>query len=475
ALLWTKRYNGTAGGTDYGNSIAVDYLGNVFVTGKTWTSTSNYDVITIKHNSSGDTVWTRRYNGPRNGSDEGLSICVDLSGNVYVTGKEEGTVGTHGIWENYITIKYNSAGTFLWGASYNGPGGDYDAAYSIAVDGSGNVYVTGESGGGSGGSGLPYQDYATIKYNSSGVLQWIKRYNGSSNGNDVARQLKIDVSGNVYVTGKCVQTSSNNDYATIKYNSAGTQMWVAVYTSAISNTDEANSLAVDRAGNVYVTGKSYGGASTLYDIATVKYNTSGVQVWVNIFNGLSNSSDEGKAITVDTSGNSYVTGYSNNITTAQDFQTIKYNSAGVQQWEIKYTNSGSAGSSDQAVSIYADNSGNVYAAGMSALDYAVVKYGVMTGIGNNHNTSPDGFSLEQNYPNPFNPTTNIQYMIAETGNVELAVYDVNGKEVMTLVNGMNNVGTYNIQVDASGLSSGVYFYKLVTSSFTDVKKMMLIK
>jgi len=70
ALLWTKRYNGTAGGTDYGNSIAVDYLGNVFVTGKTWTSTSNYDVITIKHNSSGDTVWTRRYNGPRNGSDE---------------------------------------------------------------------------------------------------------------------------------------------------------------------------------------------------------------------------------------------------------------------------------------------------------------------------------------------------------------------------------------------------------------------
>ncbi len=477
-MLWTKRFVGTGYGEDHGYAIAADGSGNVYVTGRTWMGTgSNNDIVTIKYNSLGDSVWVKKYNGAGSNHDEGNSIAVDASGNVYVTGTSYGTVSTHGLFQNYITIKYNSAGTQQWAASYNGPGTDNDYANSIAVDGSGNVYITGVSGGGSTGSGDTYDDYATIKYNSSGVMQWVARYTGvGSTGADMAYQLKLDALGNVYVTGKSTGTSSGYDYATIKYSTAGTLMWVSRYNGPDNDNDEAYSLALDRTGNVYVTGKSDGGASTLFDIATVKYNSLGVQQWVSRFNGSSSNNDEGKAITVDTASNIYVTGYSTNPATAQDFQTIKYNALGVQQWEIKYTNSSSAGSQDAAASIFADNSGNVYAAGMSALDYAVVKYAPLTGIQNqNQNEIPDNFSLEQNYPNPFNPNTNIEFNISKGGIVKLTVYDAAGRLVEELLNKDLNAGSYTINFNAVKLSSGAYFYRLEAEGFTSTKKMLLIK
>src|SRR5207237_8075237 len=126
-LLWSRRFAGTGYGEDHGYAIAVDASGNVFVTGRTWMGTANNnDIITIKYNSSGDSLWVKKYNGPGSNHDEARSIAVDASGNVYVTGTCYGTVSTHGLFQDYITIKYNSAGTQLWAASYNGPGTDDD-------------------------------------------------------------------------------------------------------------------------------------------------------------------------------------------------------------------------------------------------------------------------------------------------------------------------------------------------------------
>lgn len=90
-------------------------------------------------------------------------------------------------------------------------------------------------------------------------------------------------------------------------------------------------------------------------------------------------------------------------------------------------------------------------------------------------TEPNAFSLKQNYPNPFNPVTMIEYSIAKPEKVELKVFDLLGKEIATLVNNFQNPGSYHITFNASNLSSGIYFYKLVTGSFTDVKRMILIK
>ncbi len=90
-------------------------------------------------------------------------------------------------------------------------------------------------------------------------------------------------------------------------------------------------------------------------------------------------------------------------------------------------------------------------------------------------TTPDKFELSQNYPNPFNPITNINFSVPKSGSVKLVVFDAAGREVAELVNSNLNVGTYKVDFKASHLSSGVYFYRLVTSEFTEVKKMILVK
>jgi hypothetical protein len=100
---------------------------------------------------------------------------------------------------------------------------------------------------------------------------------------------------------------------------------------------------------------------------------------------------------------------------------------------------------------------------------------LFTGIEPIGNNVPDRFELSQNYPNPFNPVTNINFSIPKTGMVKLVVYDITGKQVQELVNGNYNAGSYKVDFNAALLASGVYFYKIETEGFTDVKKMMLIK
>jgi len=97
------------------------------------------------------------------------------------------------------------------------------------------------------------------------------------------------------------------------------------------------------------------------------------------------------------------------------------------------------------------------------------------GISNNGSEVPAQYSLEQNYPNPFNPTTNIKFGLPKSGNVKLAVYDVLGNEVSVIVNEFMQAGNYTADFDASKLSSGIYFYKLTSESFTETKKMILVK
>jgi hypothetical protein len=93
----------------------------------------------------------------------------------------------------------------------------------------------------------------------------------------------------------------------------------------------------------------------------------------------------------------------------------------------------------------------------------------------NEDVKPTEFALFQNYPNPFNPTTTIKYQLPEASFVSLKVYDMLGNEIETLVNNHQQAGNYELKFDASRLTSGVYFYKLITDKFTDIKQMMLVK
>jgi len=466
---WAARYNGPGNGTDYAFSIVVDGSGNVYVTGASNGGGTDYDYATIKYDASGVQQWVSRYHGPGGGQDFARSIAVDGSGNVYVTGGSPGS----GTFNDYTTIKYNSSGSQQWVSRYNGPDNSSDEAYSLALDGSGNVYVTGTSNG----TGT-FTDYATIKYNSAGVQQWASRYNGPGNLQDDANSVVLDSLGNVYVTGGSVGSGSNIDYATIKYNSSGAQQWAARYAGP-GSTDVANSIAVGSTGNVYVTGKSYV-TGTNYDYATIKYNSAGVQQWVQRYDfgpTGGDRDDQAFALVLDNLENVYVTGYSSGIS-FNDYTTIKYNSAGLQQWLARYNGPGN--NTDQASSIALDGLGNVYVTGRSVgsgtfYDYAVIKYSQSVGIRPISNEIPDKFSLSQNYPNPFNPVTNIEFSIPKSGNVNISVFDITGREAAVLVNEYLKAGIYKADFDGSNLPSGVYFYTIHSLDFTQTKKMILIK
>lgn len=379
-VQWVARYSGFANVPNAATAIAVDNAGNVYVTGSSPGINADFDFTTIKYNSAGAEQWVTKYNGPGNGEDYAVSLALDEAGNVYVAGNSSGI----GSGYDFATVKYNSAGVEQWAARYNGTGNTSDYLNALAVDNTGNVYVCGTVNNGN----FIDADYVTIKYNSAGSVQWVATYDGPGNSFDGARAISLDNAGNVYVTGLSSGLGGTSQYATIKYNSVGVEQWAARYNGPVSGTNRATSMVVDEASNVYVTGASYGGGANGedgYDYATVKYNSSGAQQWAARYDGPGHGYDGATNITVDAEGNVYVTGESKGVISSynfmyHDYATIKYDSLGVQLWEARYN--GPANSYDSPTGIALDAAGNVLVTGISSSsgayhypgDYATIKY-----------------------------------------------------------------------------------------------------
>ena len=347
---WVARYNGTGNSYDEAIGVAVDNSGNVYVAGTSRGSGTLNDYATIKYDSAGQQQWAALYNDPDHPDEQLNAMTIDASGNVYITGRS----GTNSIPYVCTTIKYDSRGQQQWIARYNAPNGAFGVA--IAVDSSGNTYVAAAAS-----DQFNTLFCATIKYNAAGDQQWIAEYHGGS-GADEPAAIVVDKAGNAYVTGT-TQICQGSDYLTLKYNSAGQEQWVARYSGPQEPLDAAKAIAVDNSGNVYVTGRSFN------DYATIKYNATGQQQWAAREVG-----GEGNAIALDGAGNVYVTGRK-----AADYGTIKYNAAGQQQWLARY-NGPPGNGSDVATAIVLDDASNVYVTGRSERttfgdsDYATVKY-----------------------------------------------------------------------------------------------------
>lgn len=367
AQVWVVRYNGRANANDDAYGLAVDEDGNVYVAGRSPGLGTGFDFATVKYNADGVQLWETRYDGPGNDIDELRGLVLDNACNVYVTGGSQ----DEDSYQDYATVKYNSAGVEQWVRRYSGEQIGPDYAWAIAVDIDCNVYVT----GGSYKEGTDI-DYATVKYTSAGEEQWVARYNGPGNDFDFAWDITVDDAGNVYVTGYSYDSLTCYDYATIKYDAEGKEQWVARYNGPADSIDHAYAVAVDEADNVYVTGWSFD-VNSDYDYATVKYNSAGVEQWVKRYNGPVNSDDRGWDITVDAEGNICVTGDSYGMTSASDFATMKYNPDGTLLWVMRYDGTGNE--SDQRPAIATDDACDVYISGGSmnssiSYDYATVKY-----------------------------------------------------------------------------------------------------
>lgn len=340
--LWTRRYNGPGNKDDGATSVAVSGDGStVFVTGGGTGLTSDFDFTTLAYNAStGAKQWVKTYNGPGNDYDQATALGVSPDGStLFVTGASRGT----GTRLDYATVAYDaSTGARSWVTRYNGPGNamDYATALGVSVDGA-IVFVTGHSRG----SGTS-DDYATVAYNAAtGVTLWTKRYDGPGHGSDMASALSVSPDGSaVVVTGESVATTSATDYTTVAYNpTTGAKIWLKRYNGPGNYADFAHAVKVSPdASTVFVTGESIGSDGG-WDYATVAYAASnGAELWVKRYSGPERRDDYANALGVSSDGSAvFVTGYSIGSANRFDYATVAYDaSTGARSWVTRYNGPG---------------------------------------------------------------------------------------------------------------------------------------
>lgn len=368
-VAWGVQFNGSGNADDFAEGIDIDNFENVYVTGTSTSTVGATECNTIKYNAFGTPQWNRPYTIEPNFLSQSIGIRVDNSGDLIVIG----TGFTIETANDALILKYNTSGTILWSERQNNfDHQSYeDIPYAITTDNLGNAYVVGASFD----NGTLY-DYLIIKYNTNGDTLWTYRYNSQYHDNDEAVAVAVDASKNVYVTGRSYSYSKGDDIVTIKFNENGIVQWIRTFNSSKDSTDRPTALSVDVAGNVYVFGYSYGG-NTGYDYVTIKYNTNGVQQWVNYFNSSTSADDLAAALCIDRVGNVYVTGYCTTTTSGNNILTVKYSPIGGLQWARYYN--GPANNDDIATAIAIDTLGNIVVVGSSvgvstSNDIVLIKY-----------------------------------------------------------------------------------------------------
>jgi hypothetical protein len=470
--VWVARYDPPENMDDIAFDLALYQDTYIYVTGYSGSEAGVYDYATVKYDSAGTELWTVRYNGPGNHWDRAEALVVDESGDIYVTGFSPG-IGTD---NDYATVKYDSAGNELWVARYNGPGNYHDAAVAITLDDQGDIYITGNSSG-----SITYADLTTVRYDPAGNEIWVARYNGPAGFHDAGNAVVTDDLCNVYVTGYSADSDTVDDIVTVKYDAAGNELWAMRYNGPANGFDRAYALVLDNACNVYVAGYSYG-IGTTSDITVIKYDSSGTELWVARYNGPGNGSDVGFDIALDAAGNVYVAGFSTGSGTFGDYIVIMYDPSGIQQWIARYNGPGDH--FDIINEITLDAADNVYVTGYSIstgvnFDYATLRY-LSPGVAEHDvSTIQNTRHALTVFPNPFYAKTIIHYHCDSNKNIDLAIRDVTGRLVRRFY---GQSCDHRISViwdgkDEKGkrLPGGIYFVCCANEMNMEVQKLVLLR
>lgn len=353
SVIWAKRVGGNM--REFGKSIAVDKIGNCYVTGAfnspsitigstiLYYASSDFNMFIVKYDANGNVIWAKSAGG----DSEGRGIAVDGNGNSYVTGFFRDShitfgsttlIDTVNVNNKIFIVKYDSSGNLIWAKKPMKSGSGY--ANKIAVDGAENSYIIGNfsstaiffgndtliNNGGSNGT----SDLFIIKCDTSGTVLWSKSAEGLYS--DFITGIAVDSSGNSYVAGSYDSptitfgstllinnsTGADDDMFIVKYDTNGSIIWA----KSVGGTydDIINDVSIDGSGNIYTTGFysnasiNFGGVTLTNnngldgysDIFLVKYDTSGSVVWGKSVGG--SNYDGGSGVDVDANGNCYVAG-----------------------------------------------------------------------------------------------------------------------------------------------------------------------
>jgi hypothetical protein len=335
---WGRQVSATSLDVAYG--VSADGLGNIYISGTTQTKlTVQYapeDGFTTKFDAAGNLLWTRKLGGTA--SDIQTGISADKLGNVFVSGSTETALsGVHQGYKDAYVSKYNSAGTLQWTRLLGTPGGTNIAEefYDAAADGLGNVFLAGFTIGSLAAPNQGDADVLVAKYNSAGTLVNVAQFGTA--GSEHATGIALDPSGNYFVTGSTTGDlagpilSSGFDAFLRKYSPDGSVLWTRQLGS--TGEDRALGIDIDDFGNAFIVGSTNGSLAGpiagAQDAFVSKYDPAGNLLWTRQFGG--NEDDRAQGVTADASGNVILTGWTETADQFDIFAT-KYDSAGNLIW-----------------------------------------------------------------------------------------------------------------------------------------------
>ena len=527
---WAKNFGGDY--TEMGRSVTVDLAGNIYVAGMfgsdsvTFGSTTlinpgivskDFNILITKLNDNGSVLWAKSAGGDK--YIDPTSITTDNFGNVYVVGSFNGDTITFGSFEltkkdtgnydyNYdmFIAKYDAVGTLIWAKSVGGNGGDN--ANTIIADAFGNIYIVGSFYSNSiifDSDTLTHSGMFVVKYDSDGNTLWAKNANGSTSVGAVSIAIN-PVNNNVCVVGGFSDSISldsfqliSNGYSDMfiaEYDTSGNVIWAK--NAGGYNDDGAISIAIDNIGFSYVLGSFnssvilFGGYNLMNtspptrDLFVAKYDTLGNVLWAKNAEGV--GTEFPCSISIDTSGNTYITGYYTSPLTFgtttlpyldyADIFLAKYNSDGNVLW----AKSVNTNIDERSYSIAVNTSGNVYITGFfssnsisfdsnilyingtsGSSDMFLAKLDAIADIEDIKNTN--SFTL---YPNPANDNIIIENTTFKINDDEIiSIYNIQGQLLL-----QQPIKQQKTEINISSFAGGMYYVKVENEKGIAVKKFI---
>jgi hypothetical protein len=512
--MWTRTFGGSR--LDWGYSVQQTSDGGYIITGYTNSYGLEWgDVWLIKTDSEGYMLWNHTF-GSSPSEDRGYSVQQTTDGGYIIVGYTSSYgAGGGDIW----LIKTNSNGDTLWTRTFGGSSSDY--GYCVQQTNDGGYIIVGLTHS----YGAGQSDVWLIKTDSSGDSLWTRTFGGSSYDYGYSVQQTSD-GGYIIVGYTSSYGAGNGDVWLIKTNADGGTLWTRTFGG--SNYDEGYSVQQTTDGGYIIAGEI--GTNPLYfDVCLIKTDPLGILQWRRTFGGSSN--DVGHSVQQTSDGGYVITGWTSSygagsgdvwlirlaaelpeLSLSPDSLNFNAEVGGTnpadQQFQI--TNAG-GGSFDYTLSentpwlTATPMSGgpipptdtvqvSVDISGLSAGDYEgeiIVTAPSAQGSPDTVHVSlhieasglqplqgneiPIQFALLPAFPNPFNPTTKLTFDIPWASEVKLNIYNIQGRWVTELFSGWCPAGTYHTTFDASDLPSGIYFCRMVSGNFTQVRKMLLLK
>jgi len=514
-LQWTDFTENFQNRYDGATKIIKDYQGNIITGGFSNSRTLSSDIVVIKYDATGNILWKKRIHDSSNRSINLSQMLSDTLGNIYLCGRIYLYL-TGGVYQNIaFTSKINSTGAIDWFTIND----SLSVASSLAFDGNGNIYEIGLV------YLAPYRyksalskydtfgnilwtkhitdscagftqciladarvnfylsqtqvnslsnslDITLLKTDSSGAVLWRRDFNGPASYADVFNNLVLDANQNPILVG--YSDDLDYDMIVLKYDSSGNYLWNFRYAGSGNGWDMAYDVAVDLHNNIYVTGSS-DNSNSVPECTTLKLSPSGNLLWNKIY--VSNGAfplSKGYAICTDNGGRAIVVGESISNGSISNILVLVYDSAGNQIFIDSYNQGAGSLGDNIGRAVVSDQNGSFYLAGsvdshQNMTDFATIKYSDIT-LDVKKNWDEKG-SVHV-YPNPVSNSFNVSYSSNSLSGATIQILSTLGmklSEKKLILNKGNN----NFILDASGLSPGVYFLKLITGEKNYSNKLIV--